>query len=286
MEGTNDIARNISIETTIFNLGEMANRAERAGMDVVIGTIIPRAGDAKVDSESALTQRRVEGIRDLAGTSNRELADPFEEFITTPDLFARFYSKDPEDHVGHPNSAGYDLLAGVFFDVLVGKDTMPPVTGLTTPPTGRTGARPDVVVRMDVWDFGTGIDVLATQLLVNGTVVPASINAGNKRMHLEYRPAQPFAGKVELGLRARDLASPTNRVDRVVATFSTTREELPGDVDSSDRVDGVDLLLLGRAFGATSNQARYLAEADFNEDDVVDGDDLAVLAANFGRQRE
>jgi lysophospholipase L1-like esterase len=285
MEGTNDVARNISIETTAFNLDEMASRAEAEGMDVVIGTIIPRL-DGPVDQENALTQRRVEGIRDLAGTSNRMLADPFEVFITTPDLFEDFYDDDPEDHVGHPNGDGYDLLAEIFFDVLDGADKVPPVTGLTIPGTGRNGVRPEITIRMDVWDFGEGIDVLATQMLIDGVVVPASINAGNQRVHLEHRPSKPFVGEVEIGLRARDRATPPNRVDRVVAKFSTALEQLDGDVDASDRVDGVDLLLLARAFGATAAETRYLSDADFNEDEVVDGEDLAVLAANFGRERE
>ena len=41
-------------------------------------------------------------------------------------------------------------------------------------------------------------------------------------------------------------------------------------------------MLLGRSFGATAAQVRYLPEADFNRDEVVDGDDLAILAMNFG----
>jgi lysophospholipase L1-like esterase len=285
MEGTNDIARNVSVETTIFNLDEMARRAQSRGMSTLHATLIPRIPGANVDPDNSLTQRRVENIRDLGGTSGRMLADPFEVFITTPDVFARYYSHDPEDHVGHPNSAGYDLLAGVFFDRLTGKDNVPPVTGITTPATGRTGVRPDVTIRMDVWDFGTGIDILSTQLLIDGQVVPATLVAGNQRVHLDYRPPKPLTGLVEVGLRARDRAEPPNRVDRVVNHFTTSRDELDGDVDGSERVDGVDLLLLARAFGATAAETRYLADADFNEDEVVDGDDLAVLAANFGKSR-
>ena len=42
MEGSNDISRNISIETTLFDLGEMARRAEERGLEVVHATVIPR----------------------------------------------------------------------------------------------------------------------------------------------------------------------------------------------------------------------------------------------------
>jgi len=285
MEGTNDIARNVSIETTVFNLNEMARRAESAHMEAVIATIIPRIEGANVDPDNSITQRRVENIRDLAGTSARDLVDPFEVFITTTDVFARFYSHDPEDHVGHPNAAGYDLLARVFFDVLMGRDNVPPVTGITFPATGRVGVRPEVDIRMDVWDFGTGMDIFSTQMTINGQVVPATLTAGNQRVHLDYNPPGQLTGKVEIGLRARDRATPPNQVNRVVTTFNTSRQPLQGDVDLSDRVDGVDLMLLGRAFGATAAESRYLADADFNSDDVIDGDDLAILAANFGSER-
>jgi hypothetical protein len=74
-----------------------------------------------------------------------------------------------------------------------------------------------------------------------------------------------------------------NRVDRVVMTFQVTGSELDGDLDSSGRVDGVDLVMFARAFGATPAEIRYLPDADFNRDDVIDGEDLAVLASNFGQ---
>jgi lysophospholipase L1-like esterase len=283
MEGTNDIPHNVSVETIAFNLDEMAERAESAGMDVIVATVIPRSPTANVDRENIITQQLAETIRDLAGTTERELADPFEEFITTPNYYQEFYSKDPDDPVGHPNARGYDKLARVFLDVIVGVDSVPPVTGLIRPQVGRTQVRPNVRIRMDVWDFGTGIDVQASDMLINGQVVDDASATGNStRLRFEYTPPQPFTGLVQIGLRSRDRANPANVVDRVVSSFRVAGEVQQGDVDEDGRVDGVDLVLLGRAFGATSNQVRYLAEADFNRDDVVDGDDLAILASNFG----
>ena len=67
MEGTNDLPHNVSPETIAFNLDEMAKRAERAGMDVVFATVIPRSPVANVDRENILTQQLAETIRDLAG---------------------------------------------------------------------------------------------------------------------------------------------------------------------------------------------------------------------------
>lgn len=282
MEGTNDIARGISMETTVFNLGEMARKAEESGFEVVLGTLIPRIPDASVDAENFLNQRLNENIRDLAGTSGRSLADPFEVFGTMPDVFEDFYNPNPEDPVGHPNAAGYDLLAEVFFDVLVGVDSVPPVTGVTLPATGRTSVRPDADVRMDVWDFGEGIDVSATELLVNGEVIPVAPAGNAKRVRFVWNPPQPLEGRIEVGLRSRDTVSPPNTVDRVVTTFTIAGVRLDGDIDENGRVDGVDLVMLARSFGSTRAEGRFLAAADFNDDGVIDGEDLAVLASHFG----
>jgi len=142
--------------------------------------------------------------------------------------------------------------------------------------------RPNARVRMEVWDFGTGIDVSATEMLINGDVVDASVDGNSRRLRFEYTPRPRFTGTVEVGLRSRDRASPPNTVDRVVTSFRVGTEGLAGDIDLSGRVDGVDLVLLARSFGATAAEIHYLPEADFNNDEVVDGEDLAVLASHFG----
>ncbi len=54
------------------------------------------------------------------------------------------------------------------------------------------------------------------------------------------------------------------------------------DANNSRRVDGFDLSLLGRAFGASSLDAAYDPRADFDRDGRVDGSDLALMAARFG----
>jgi hypothetical protein len=56
------------------------------------------------------------------------------------------------------------------------------------------------------------------------------------------------------------------------------------DLDNSGRVDGLDLALLGRAFGSRRGDvARYDPRFDLDHDSVIDGNDLALLAVQWGR---
>jgi hypothetical protein len=53
------------------------------------------------------------------------------------------------------------------------------------------------------------------------------------------------------------------------------------DADLSGRVDGLDLAVFGRAFGASAGQPNYDADVDFDRNGEIDGSDLAMLAADF-----
>ena len=284
MEGTNDISQNVSLETTIFNLDEMAGRAEALGMSAIHATVVPRYPEARLDAENALTDQLNGRIRNLAGLRQRRLADPNEVYRTTPNLFAGFYSTEKPDPVGHPNAAGYDVLARVFFNVIQGIDTVSPVPGIVSPVKGARNVRPDTAIDVDVWDFGTGIDLASTFLLINGQPVQAVPVGNTRRAHLSYQPPAPLSGTVVVGLRSRDLATTPNTIDREIARFTVQgANALPGDVNQDGRVDGKDLVRFGRSFGSQRGDNRYDANADFNADGAVDGVDLAVLASNFGR---
>jgi lysophospholipase L1-like esterase len=288
MEGTNDVTRFISHETSIFNLRTMAERAEAQGFEVVHGTLIPRIPDARVDAENIGNSRLNHRIRDMAGKDGRDLADHFEVFSTLQNPFATHYFQDPEDHVGHPNSRGYDVMARTWFEVLVGNDTVPPVAGRTSPNYGAIEVSPTAAVSVDVWDFGSGIDLSATSLVLNGVEVDAELSGGNRGANLRYRPPRPLEGTVRVALRSRDRSSPANTVDREVLHFRIEGappddDGLRGDIDGDGRVDGTDLVLLALAFGSERGQGRYRPSADLDSSGRVDGQDLAILSSNFGR---
>ncbi len=283
MEGTNDISRAISLETTRFNLDEMARKAEAAGLEAVHATCIPRLLRARHDSENVQNQYLAQRIRHVAGTRGRRLVDPFEELFLIPNLNDRYYIPGG-DPVGHPNPAGYDLLAQIFFDALRNLDTVPPVAGRTTPEIGATEVSSDVDIAVDVWDFGTGIDLANLALLINDQEVAATRTGDDEMSTFTYDPPQPLAGTIRLGLRGRDQATPPNQVDREVARFVIAGTTfLPGDITQDGRVDGADLIRLALRFGARRGESRFLAPVDLNGDGAVDGGDLAVLSSNFGR---
>ena len=284
MEGSNDISTEISQETTLFDLDEMARKAVQRLVRPVHVTVIPRIPLAHVDADNILNQQLNEQIRELAGIQNRDLVDQFEAFGKIDDVFNQDYFDDPEDHVGHPNAAGYDIMARVFFDVLTGRDSTPPVEGLIVPFNGQRKVRPSESIFVTVWDFGTGIDVANTDLLINDVEVEVVPQGTAKRVELRYTPPTPLANVMRVRLRSRDLATPANTVDREIARFIVSGTVfLQGDFNKDGRVDGIDLVAFAYSFGAHRGQSRFLSSHDFNQDDVIDGMDLAVLAANFGR---
>jgi lysophospholipase L1-like esterase len=283
MEGTNDISRAISTETTIFNLDEMARRAEVKNLLALHATVIPRKPDAKVDANNIVNDALNGSIRNLAGVRQRREADPYEVFRTTPNTFS-FYVVAADDPVGHPNAAGYDILARVFFNALQGIDTVSPVTGIMTPANGATNVAASTQINVDVWDFGAGIDLANTFLLINGQLTSVVPTGNSLRARLSFQPPAPLTGIVSVGLRSRDLATPANTVDRVISVFTIAGfGSLQGDLNFDNRVDGADLVIFALHFGAVRGDAAYLASADFNGDGTIDGLDLAILASNFGK---
>jgi lysophospholipase L1-like esterase len=285
MEGTNDITFEISPETTRFNISEMGRRAGARGFDVVHGTLIPRTPAARRDSDNRITAAISQQIRDLAGSANRGLADPFEVFSVIPRIFLDEYLADPTDTVGHPNAKGYDRLAALFHDVYAGVDKVPPVVGVNTPADGAFQVPRNSEIFMDLWDFGTGLDLDSIQLLVDERAVPATVRGGPRVAEVSWQPSPPLSGAVRVSITARDRANPPNQVtNRLVSIFLIQGSRyLEGDIDEDGRVDGSDLVRMGLAFGARVGETRYLATADPNGDGLIDGNDLARLASNFGK---
>ncbi len=284
MEGTNDIGARVSVDTIVQNLDTMADRAEAAGITAVHATVIPRLPGAEADTNDVFTASLGAGIRELAWEKSRELADPFEVFFfLTPDALTMDYLGGGDKL--HPNSAGYDLLAQTFFDLLTGVDAVPPVPGAITPGDKRVNVSAGTAIALDLYDFGAGIDIANTRLLLDGQPV-ATIPTGNKsKLSFFYQPPAPIAGVVTIGVQTRDLATPPNAFTGTLSSFEVVGTTfLPGDINLDGIVDGEDLLLLAYCFGAHRFNSNFQLDCDLNGDGVIDGLDLAILAANFGKR--
>lgn len=280
MEGTNDISAQISPETIAANLDAMVRKARNLGFGrVVLASVVPRLPGVPAPSTIRETEYLGWYVRQTAYDLEAPLADPFEIFSQRPGDLEDIYSDS-----FHPNGAGYDLLAATMADVVQERDEVGPVPAFLIPVDGADDVEPDVQLQVVLFDLGSGIDRGATTMLLDGDPVPANVNGDAQRLRLRYRPMTPLSGRVRLGVRSRDLATPPNTIDRTVADFVVLGSEfLTGDIDQSGRVDGADLVRLALAFGSRRGQARFDAAADLDGDNHVDGTDLALLAANFGR---
>ena len=222
MEGTNDITRGISPETTIANLDQMALKALVQGVTTIHATLIPRYPDATVDPENELNQALIRDIRDLAFNRSRGLVDPTEVFSQTLDVFETYYAMpDFFDPVGHPNSDGFGLLADTFFRALTGRDNLPPVITQVEPADGSAGVSPLTPLRVRIYDFGTGIDPTRAGLTLNGTSVQVDVSTGGQTwLDVVYRPLDPLPDSVVMRVQGGDLANPSNTMNRRVSTFT------------------------------------------------------------------
>ena len=284
MEGTNDINAKVSVDTIVQNLDMMAAQAETAGIAAVHATIIPRLRTADTDPTNVITASLAGAIRELAWERSRTLADPFEVFFfLTPDAMSMDYLGGGDKL--HPNGAGYDLLAQTFADALTGADHVPPVIGTVSPGDGQQNVPANVAIQLDVLDFGAGIDVANTHMLIGGQPVAVTPTGDQRRLQFLYQPPAPIAGVVAIGLQAQDLATPPNTFTGTVSSFEVVGTFfLPGDLNHDGIVDGQDLLLFAPCFGAHRYDPNFQLVCDLNGDGIVDGKDLAILAFNFGKR--
>lgn len=232
MEGSNDISRPdlICPETTLFNLGEMGRQASLRGVETVHATLIPRYPDAVEDADNKVNVAMARSIRDLAFSEGRQLVDPFAVFFAQPNLFNTLYS-DPDffDPVGHPNGQGFSLLADAFFDVLTGRDNVPPVLGFAEPAPGSEGIGALARIRIRAYDFGDGIDASSARMFINGTPVAVDVSSGGQEwLDIVHQPVIPLPESVTVEVAVSDLATPVN----VLETRASSFEVAPGGPDA------------------------------------------------------
>jgi lysophospholipase L1-like esterase len=309
--GTNDISQSVPTSETIAALSAMIDAARTIGSIPVLGTVIPRGNHAQ-DSFNRHALALNSMILELAGaTEGTGWADHFGMFLANPCAPLDCGPDDREFWVDgvpydlccyysdalHPNQLGYQLISQSWHDGLLARGEQPPLPGdysapwvaYSSPGDGDSGVPPESAIFIRLNDLGSGVNSGSITLAVAGvTVAPGGFQVTGMPDSLEitYTPEIPFTtgSTIEVVISAEDLAVPPNVLESYAWSFhvSAGDGQSYGDIDSSGRIDGIDLSLLAHAFGSASWEDRYLEAADLNGDGVVDGEDLARLAAYFG----
>lgn len=290
MEGTNDVTKisrgELSMESTLSNLEGIAAKVRAKAMVAVYSTVIPRPNWARSDKNNAVTFDLVRRIRDLSSSGVRPRAEPWEVFENEgAPGFKKFYCCRPFDPVGHPNAAGFDLMAQVFADRLLENDNLAPsISQFFKTGNGISLAAGDKLGAV-VHESGEGIVADRTYFTLNGRPVNTKVNGSKRRVTLDYQvSAKEIECAARITVRTEDGANPPNIRNRTMAELGVAGETtLKGDVNGDCRVDGLDLSLMGLSFGSELGEVNYSFFADTNNDGDVDGDDLAKLARNFGK---
>ncbi len=108
LEGTNDPGAGISEQTTIFNLTQMVASVRASGMIPVISNLTP---DLVNPSKNIPTTYNPD-IQRMAASNNVLFADNYSPLAPS-------YSSYTIDGI-HPNQAGYNIMAGVWFNAMGG----------------------------------------------------------------------------------------------------------------------------------------------------------------------
>jgi lysophospholipase L1-like esterase len=111
MEGTNDMNQGVDDITIGSNLDNMVSQAIQAGKRVIIATIPPNFSPYYIESQNRIPDFNNIYIGGIASFYNIPVADVYSRLADHPDWMA--------DDGLHPNGAGFDQMADVFYQAIV-----------------------------------------------------------------------------------------------------------------------------------------------------------------------
>jgi lysophospholipase L1-like esterase len=166
MEGTNDIFQSVSNNTIKTNLALMDTKARDHGVDTLHASIIHLDPDSTAGGDSnkvAAVQDLRTKVQTLAAARNRYFADPWTRLCPTQSCFNQNYH-NPPGAVGHPNPAGFDIMADEFRDAIVSRPV--PALPVAVSPSGTiTSSNPTFV-----WNKESGGDANWYELRLKNSV--------------------------------------------------------------------------------------------------------------------
>ncbi|MEM9557221.1 MAG: SGNH/GDSL hydrolase family protein [Acidobacteriota bacterium] len=111
--GTNDFSSGVGWESLLFDVEQIAEDLEAAGIVPVLSSVIPYGWEVR--GRTTLNGRAgayAEGLQALGDDTGRIVADPYNRFLGVSGIFDNYYDEDGY----HPNAAGYGLLADAFVE--------------------------------------------------------------------------------------------------------------------------------------------------------------------------
>ncbi|MDX1644253.1 MAG: SGNH/GDSL hydrolase family protein [Thermoanaerobaculia bacterium] len=206
MEGTNDIFKSppISNATIEFNLETIGSKAEEAGVETLLASIIRfhpdgKRGTTRDDEVQDLKNR----LAQVAAERGYYFANPWAVLCPDRTCFDQHYFSDvPDpDPVGHPDASGYDILSGVFFDSVTAVPAPPAPAPVS--PSGPHSAPPLTYTwnresPQDATWYEVEIAGPAGTLFSDWYPVPEACAAGScsTQLELDLDPATPYSWRV------------------------------------------------------------------------------------------
>ena len=190
MEGTNDVTKisrgELSMETTVRNLEAMAARVRSDAITAMYSSIIPRPNWVRWDKNNSVTFTLVFRLRELTSGGNRPMAEPFEIFENegSPGFKKYYWCCDP---VGHPKGAGFDLLAELFADKVLGNDTLAPMISSFTKTGSYDQLQAGDRLHAIIHENGEGIRSDETFFTLNGRTLSTDVVGSKRRVELDYQ---------------------------------------------------------------------------------------------------
>jgi sugar lactone lactonase YvrE len=254
-----------------------------------------RDGDVRNNHELVTTGEQYGAPIDIAidGAGRLFLLDigvydvPNDRWIDRPGVYrVDSGSADPETNGVLVNDSG-DFLSPISLEQ-VPRFQLDAIVPARVPP--RPAACAAVPLQLEVRGSGLfpGLDLAFTPRLTIASEAFGDSSWSGDRLLLEVLPTPGADGTFDLGADwPFDGSDVLSRALTLDPGFSSEVPLPPcsrrGDANCDGVVDGIDLGILGRSFGAEfCTPPRFVNDADFTDDDVIDGADLAILAAFFG----
>lgn len=109
-------------------------------------------------------------------------------------------------------------------------DVAPPFTRGHNPAMSARNVLPETAISLEALDEGVGVDTSALVMLINDVPVSKKLFwFDEKRVRLDYQPAQPFRynEEVRVTVRARDRANPPNEMPEEQYAFAIVEDRAP-----------------------------------------------------------